>query len=482
MCLLHRLVLIACLLPLACRSPPSTSPPPVVSGGGARVWVGALGGPGGDGSEARPFGSLARALERAPEPGRTLRIHLGPGRYAGPFTVPAGVELVGTGTSTVLYGHAAQPVLRAPTGVVLEQLAVEGGSWGLEGAGEVRLTGVRLSGQEAGGVRLGKGRLVVAGSVLEAGKAGAVGVALAEAEASAEVRASRFMGTFRRGVEARGAEVTLEEVRFLGAEVALHQAGGEVRVRRTEVSGGKGPGLFARKGTLRLEEVTVTGHEYGLQGLEATVEVRGYTSEQAQRAGVALVGGRGDLEGVVVRGSGSFGGLQLLGADVVVRGVRVEDADAYGIAATRGRLRVEGGILTRLTTREGQSGDGLHLRDVEAEVEGLVVRDVAGLGVLGAQGARVVLREVSLEGCRQGGVVAETLGEVKVESLEVQGLGGPVLAAHADGVLRVEELTLKGAAWPLVWADCQGATRVRLGRVRGTDGGWGELAPCVSSP
>jgi hypothetical protein len=263
--------------------------------------------------------------------------------------------------------------------------------------------------------------------------------------------------------------------------VSLHQAGGGVTVRRTQVEGGKGPGLFARKGTLRLEDVTVTGHEYGLQGLEATLEVRGFTSLRAQRAGVALVGGGGTLEGVVVRGNGSFGGLQLLGSDVVVRGVRVEDGDAYGIAATRGRLRVEGGLLTRLTTREGDTGDGLHLRDVEVEVEGLVVRDVAGLGVLGAQGARVVLREVSLEACRQGGVLAETLGEVKVESLEVRALGGPVLAAHEAGVLEVEALTLKGAASQLVWADCQGATRVRLGRVLGTDGGWGALAPCVSS-
>jgi hypothetical protein len=391
------------------------------------------------------------------------------------------VELVGAGESTVLYGEGAQPVLRAPSGVALEKLGLEGGGWGLEGAGEVRLTEVRLHGQSAGAVRLGKGRLVVAGALLEAGASGAVGLALAEAEASAEVRTSRFTGTFRRGVEARGAEVTLEEVRFQGAEVALHQAGGEVTVRRTQVAGGKGPGLFARKGTLRLEDVTVTGHEYGLQGLEATLEVRGFTSERAQRAGVALVGGGGTLEGVVVRGSGSFGGLQLLGADVVVRGVRVEDGDAYGIAATRGRLRVEGGTLTRLTTREGDSGDGLHLRDVEAEVEGLVVREVAGVGVLGAQGARVVLRDVSLEACRQGGVVAETLGEVTVASLEVRDLGGPVLAAHEAGVLQVEALTVKGAAPRLVWADCQGATRVRLGRVLGTDGGWGTLAPCVSS-
>ena len=75
-------------------------------------------------------------------------------------------------------------------------------------------------------------------------------------------------------------------------------------------------------------------------------------------------------------------------------------------------------LITRLTTREKDSGDGLQLRGVEAEVEGLVVRDVAGVGVLGAQGSRVVLRDVSLESCHEAGVLAETQGQVTAVLLE----------------------------------------------------------------
>ena len=74
-------------------------------------------------------------------------------------------------------------------------------------------------------------------------------------------------------------------------------------------------GLFVQHGTLLLEDVTVTGHEYGLQGLEATVEGRGFTSVRASRAGVALIGSRGTLEETVVQGSGSFGALSLVGYD-----------------------------------------------------------------------------------------------------------------------------------------------------------------------
>ena len=148
-----------------------------------------------------------------------------------------------------------------------------------------------------------------------------------------------------------------------------------------------------------------------------------------------------------------------------MRGVRVDGADAYGIAATRGKIRLERVLITRLTTREGDSGDGLHLRDAEVEAEDVVVRDVAGVGVLGAQGSRVVLREVSLEGCKEAGVQVETLGQVTAVGLQVRGSGGPALLALEDGVLRVDSLTVRDNAGGLVLADCQGGTKVTLRRV-----------------
>ena len=88
----------------------------------------------------------------------------------------------------------------------------------------------------------------------------------------------------------------------------------------------------------------------------------------------------------MVLGSGGYGGVQLVGSDLVLRGVRVDGAGSYGIAATRGRLRLARALLTGLTTREGDAGDGLHLRDVEVDVEGLVVRDVARRGRAGRAG------------------------------------------------------------------------------------------------
>jgi hypothetical protein len=323
---------------------------------------------------------------------------------------------------------------------------------------------VRFAGQRAGAVRMEAGHLTVEGGVFEGGGPGTVGLLLA-GPVRAEVREGAFIGAFRRGVEARGAEVELEGVSFRGPETALYQGQGQVRLRRSTVEGGSGPGIFVQHGVLRLEDVTVTGHEYGLQSLEATLESRGFTSVRAARAGVALVGTQGKLEDTVVLGSGSFGGMTLVGSDLDVLAIRVDRADSYGIAATRGRLRLRQAVLTHLTARDGDSGDGLHLRDTEVDAEDVKVRDVAGVGVLSAQGSRLTLRDASLEGCKEAGVQAETQGQVTAVGLDVRGSRGPALIALDAGVLRVDELSARDISGGLVWADCQGETGVTLGRV-----------------
>ncbi|WP_257461343.1 right-handed parallel beta-helix repeat-containing protein [Archangium lipolyticum] len=407
-------------------------------------------------------------------------MHLAPGRYPGPFVLPASVELVGAGESSVLAGEGAGPVVRAPEGVTVRSLGVQGGAWGLEAAGPVRLEAVRFGGQEEGAVRMEAGQLAAAGCAFEAGGERAVGVLLSGG-ARGEVRESSFTGAFRRGVEAREVELELESVRFRGAVTALYQVAGRVRLRHVTVGEGREAGLFAQRGSLRLEDVTVTGHEYGLQTVETTLEARGFTSVRAVRAGVVLIGSRGELEETVVLGSGNYGAMLLVGSDLVLRGVRVDGADEYGISVTRGRLRLQHAVMTRLTSRGGDSGDGLHLRDAEVEVEGLLVRNVAGVGVLGAQGSRVLLRDVSLESCQEAGVLAETLGRVTAEGLVVRGSGGPALSAMENGVLRVDALTARENAAGLVWADCQGGTEVMLGRVTGQDTPGAEV-DCVARP
>jgi hypothetical protein len=457
-------------------APAEPSPP-------AEVWVDGSKKGRGDGSRARPFASLSEVLARGLGGGAPVRVHLAPGRYAGPFVLPAGLELVGAGEGSVLHGEGTEPVIRAPGGIRLKGLALEGGSWGLEAGGPVRLEAVRFRGQGTGAVRVEAGHLTVVGGGFDAKGPGGGGVLLVGGS-RAEVRGATFTGAFKRGVEARNAEVEVEAVRFRGPLTALYQEAGRVRLRNVSVEGGSEVGLFVQRGTLRLEDVTVTGHEFGLQSMKATLEGRGFTSVRAARAGVALVGSQAELEDTVVLGSGGYGGVSLVASETVLRGLRVDGAEEYGLMAMRGRLRLERAVITRLKTSDGEAGDGLHLRDTRVEVEGLVVREAAGVGVLAAQGSQVVLREVSLESCREAGVWAETLARVTATGLEVRGSGGPALVAMVDGVLRVDALTVRDNAAGLVMADCEGATGVTLGRVTGQGKETGPALACVagSSP
>jgi len=469
------LLMIASLVFLACP-PRGGAAPPDRPAARPQVWVDGARTVAGDGSRERPFGSLDEALSRAAAGGSPLRVHLAPGRYPGPFVLPAGLELEGEGS--VLEGTKG-PVVRAPEGALLRGVEIQGGGWGLEAGGTVRLDSVRFRGQTAGGVGMRAGDLTVLGGVFEAGSPEAVGLRVEGGRA--RVRDTSFVGVFRRGVEARGAEMELEGVRVGGATTALHQSRGQVSLRRVTVGDGRDVGLFVDHGTLRLEDVTVTGHEYGVQALQATLETRGFTSVRAARAGVTLVGARGVLVDTRVRGSGGFGAVSLVGSDTVLRGLHVEGADAYGVSATRGKLRLTRALITGLTSREGDSGDGLHLRDVDVEARGLVVRDAVGVGVLAAQGAQVVLREASLESCREAGLWGETLARVSAERLAVRGSRGPALVVLENGVLRVDGLVAEDNAGGLAAAaDCDGDTRITFSRVSGRGLSW-TLASCVES-
>lgn len=452
-----RLPLIAALLLCACPTPPRLAPQAP-----AEVWVDGTRGVPGNGSRGRPYRTLEEAL--AGEQARPLRVHLAVGLHQGPFTLPEGVELEGAGEATVVHAEGREAtVVRLPAGGTLRRLVLQGGGWGLEGTGAVRLEQVHFSGQRQGSARQSSGRLVVEGGHFEAGVSETVGLAL-EGSVGVELRDTTFGGPYRRAVQVRGeAEVALEGVRFSGPVTAVHQVGGQVRAEQVQVEGGRGPALFSAQGSLRLEQVSVQGHEYGLQVREAALQVRGFTSVRAARAGLGLVGARGRLEEVVVRHSGDFGGVQLVGSELELHGLRVEDTAASAVSALQGTLRLERASLVRVGGGEG--GHGLELRQVRAKARGVVVQGASGVGVLGAQDAQVVLEDVVLQGCQQGGVVVDRLGHITAVGLEVSGSGGPVLLALGQGRLSVESLRLRGPAQELLLAQCEAGARVQLGKV-----------------
>ncbi|NMO23629.1 hypothetical protein HG543_53590, partial [Pyxidicoccus fallax] len=269
--------------------------------------------------------------------------------------------------------------------------------------------------------------------------------------------------------------VELEDARFSGPVSALGVDGGHAEVRRATAEGGRGSAFSVVEGVLVLTDVRVTGHEYGLSATQARrLGVHGFTSERAERAGLGVVNSRGVLEDVVVRDSGTFGGIQLLGGELELRRFQVEGAAEYGLVARQGKLRVRDGTITRVRAGDG---DGLHLRDLDADVAGVRVDDVAGVCVLAAQSARVVLRDAKLSGCGHVALMVDRQGRLEATGVEVTG-GGTALAAMGEGELRADTLTASGMAEGLVWAECGGNTRVTLARVRSEDAR-GVSSPCV---
>lgn len=377
-------------------------------------------------------------------------------------------------------------------GVLLRNLEVRGGTWGLEvtGGGRVLVENVGFSGQRQGAVRVTSGRFDAVDARFEATVSETVGVLLDAPEEApsppssrdAWLRGTSFTGPFRRAVRVRGAEsrVLLEDVRFTGPVTAVGMDGGHAEVRRAVSEGGRGAAFSVVEGSLVMEDVRVRGHELAVSAMRALrLEVRGLFSVGAERAGLGVVASRGVLlEDVVVRGSGSHGAFQLTGSEVEARRLHVEDAAEYGVVAVGGSLRLTGGTVVGVRSVDGITGDGLHLRQVRADVEGVVIRRTTGACVLAAQNARVSLRDAELEQCGQAALVVDTLARLDATGVEARDSGETVLAAMGDGDLRVDALLVRGASQGLIWVECTGDTRVRLGRIR-TEDRRGEEAPCV---
>lgn len=531
-CVHFRTVLpLILLLSCTCRSPAQREAAPSAPAPG-ELWVAPGREGSGDGSQARPLRSLSEALAR-PGP---LTVRLAPGRYRGPFVLPPGTRLEGLGPGVVLEGGAPEvTVLQVGAGVAVSDVVVEGGEVGLSVAdgGQVRLARGTFRGQRLGAVRVSAGALDVEGCQFEGSPTAAVGVLIergpsprgdtpsdsesapagatpetldanrvagagestgAEAppgappggdphlgtQARARIRSSTFTGPYRRAVRVRGAnsQVVVEDTRFSGPATAVSVDEARAEVRRSTSEGGTAAAFSVMNGTLVLDEVKVTGHEYAVSAMQAReLEVRRFTSVRAVRAGMGLTLSKARLRDIVVRDSGEYGGLQFMGGDVDAERVRIEGAAEYGLMAIRGKLRLRDATIERVRTSDGIAGDGLHLRQLQADVDDVTVRDAQGTCVLVAQDARVSLRAANLRGCGAAGLVVDTLARLRASDVELHG-AATALGVLGEGELHVDGLTARDLVEGFVHADCGGATQVRLRNVR-TEDTRGLSAACV---
>lgn len=420
-----------------------------------------------DGSRARPLKTLAAALAAVAGP---TRIHLSSGLYPGPFVVPAGTALEG-GHATVLHADVGQTVIRLGEGAALSGLTVQGGTDAIETTGDARLARVRISGFRRAGVVHGSGRLEAAHVEVTGTVSDTVGVDLAS-KAHLDLRDSSFRGglrdAVRLGAEAQAVIVGLD---VAGPVTAVRSEAAVVELSRLTASGGRGPCVWLMGGTARLRDIRVEGHEFGvLGGSGVHLEASGLTFVRPQRAGLALADVVAEVREVLVVEGGTYGGIQIVGGEVTLRSFLVAGAQEWGLALLGTRAVVSDGVILRVVAPKDFGGDGVVIRRSRVRLSSVSVRETAGAGILVANGARVVLRDLLLEQNKWGGVIAESLAYLEGASIFVRNSGGAALAVPDEAVLKVDLLLSADNVNGAVWAECTQGAQVFLSRVKSADG------------
>jgi hypothetical protein len=177
---------------------------------------------------------------------------------------------------------------------------------------------------------------------------------------------------------------------------------------------------------------------------------------------LALVASRGDLRDIQVLGAGTFGALQLLESDVRLRRFGLQDSAATGLVLDSGRLFAAEGSIVRTRADDPDLGDAVHLRRGEVELRTLRVRAAAGVGLLAAQRARVKVRDLELERCQTGGVLAEGGAQLALRGVRVQHGAAPAVALLRRAEAELEAVSAPGSS-ELLWADCADGVRARVG-------------------
>ncbi len=419
----------------------------------------------GDGTAERPLQQLPQQLSAG------LSVHVSSGLYEGSYVLEAGAQLVGHG-QVVLVGADADAGVLTSLGGTLENIALQGGRVGLVAEqGHTRAHGLTVSGHRAFGVDVAPGAaLWLEGVAVEATLRNTTGVR--SVGGSLEAQGLSTKGGFDRAVDVSGGLARLVGLRVEGAGVGLRvRDGARVELVDAGFTLGRGAAVFVVNAELDARGVSVLGNEFGVLGVDAGLTLQDLSVTRPQQSGVSAQDCRLTLRGGTVQQTGPLGGLTISGGTTTVDGLRVFDANAYGLLARVSRRVVLRNVTIERVRAESNGdgsssiGDGLLLRDVDAEVDGATVRDVEGSGLYAAALANVRVGGLTVERARFGGIVADR-ASVTVQRLHVGGGGEAAINVPEQGFVHVAELTLAGSVVP-VWASCLTGAAVELGTVDG---------------
>jgi hypothetical protein len=347
-----------------------------------------------DGSEQRPFGTIAEALRSAPA-GALLRLDAG--IYEEHLLITRAVVLLGKGPGRTRIlgsagGAAQRPLVEvgAADHVELRGLALERGSVGVllsAGAG-VRLDDVGLRQFSEAAIVGQDAHLTVRGvEVLDVGHGqDARGIELTSGTLDAVSLVMRGAG--RRALILRGTRASLTDLDVAGSRVSAVQAvdGADVRVVRGHFEHLGGAALYAGGARLLVQGATITGNEYGVIGFRGA-EVTVNDSELIDHlvAAVALVRSRGTVRRCHIWRGGSEGGISIThgSGPIALLDNRIQDPGPMGLHITESEVSARGNTITgaRLDAQK-DLGDAIFAIGSDVKVDQNTLRGNAGSGVV----------------------------------------------------------------------------------------------------
>ncbi|HUJ29103.1 MAG TPA: right-handed parallel beta-helix repeat-containing protein [Myxococcales bacterium] len=344
-----------------------------------------------DGSEARPFRTLALALQSAPA-GALLRV--GEGLWRERLLIVRPVVLMGRGPGLTRLvapdATGAEVDVRAQR-VELRGLSIEGGQVGVRFAGGAghRLEDVALRGSSVSGLLATGAGLVVSSSEVSLEGGGKTGRGIDVDGGSLEARKLVLHGAGRRAIVLHSAHGVLEDIDAQGAGLSALQVtdGADVRVVRGVYEGQGGAALYAGGARLTIEGAQVRHDDYAVIGYRgAEVSVVGGELTDYRVAGVALVKSHGSVTGAIIGHGGSEAAISILHSDgtapVLITDNRIQDPGTMGVHITEARVEARGNTITgaRLD-REKDMGDAFYAMESNLVLERNVMRGNAGSGV-----------------------------------------------------------------------------------------------------
>ncbi len=356
--------------------------------------------------------------------------------YASDQGTGTGVGFVGgAGRVTRLTVSGGERGLRVAAGAVVEGSEIDvrdgtGSGVGVVGA-QAHLIDVRVERMANGGLQVGQG------GTLAAERAVVVDVrrfGLLASEASVEVTGLRVEGSDARGATLLGASGRLDDVEIIGAgDVAVQitdpPAEGGVRLSAVTIRDARGAGIavFGRGGApVEIEDAEIETTRPGdgdladgVQLFDAQAHLRRVTVRRNDGAGVLLERADAVLEAVVAEANGGPGLVVVEPSGPVLS----TDLEARGNGGQN--VLVLGGLVE---LRGGSLADAL-----PDPAEG------AGDGIVGAQRATVVLRDVTVRGNGRHGAAVLASSALRLDGCRFERNNGFGVHVGCDGSSLADE-------------------------------------------